>query len=523
MILLAALAALSGGGDPSVVPIPIGPGAALPAGRDRPRRQPRRRASAAGRRARRSASTSSSSRTKLVVVVPPGIGVAKSGCVYPARTLLPTGVVEVARGREAHARRPLPRSGAARSGRTGCSRSARSSRCARTSRASAYAGAGGRDPADAERADRGRDRRLRPAARDLPLPAKEVAVIRRLAPLGARRARARRLRRRLVRAELPDDRRGAHVRARRLRAGRRRSSRASRPTISFVIRQPDGQPLTKFKRGAGPHTGVHLIFVRRRPRDDHPQAPAGRGRRDDPRDAHVPGLRPLPARRRRLPGERRSSRTSSSSARSASPARRSPQPLPPPAQVVESGGYRFAIQGKPKLKAIQATAAHHRRHRRAGQAGRVHAVLRRARPRDLLPQGLARLLPHPRLRARRERLHERRSAARRSSAPRRSPGRLTVGVLVPAPGTWRLFLQTQDRRPRGDGAVHPRRQVKGAHRETPSSPRRRRRRRARRRRGGIRLRARARSARRSRSRRPARCSRSPSRPRRRTRARRRSC
>ena len=37
-----------------------------------------------------------------------------------------------------------------------------------------------------------------------------------------------------------------------------------RPTrVSFVIRQPDGEPLTHFKRGSGPHTGVHLIIVRR--------------------------------------------------------------------------------------------------------------------------------------------------------------------------------------------------------------------------------------------------------------------
>ena len=33
--------------------------------------------------------------------------------------------------------------------------------------------------------------------------------------------------------------------------------------VSFQIRQPDGTPLTKFKTGPGPHTGVHLIFVRR--------------------------------------------------------------------------------------------------------------------------------------------------------------------------------------------------------------------------------------------------------------------
>ena len=33
-------------------------------------------------------------------------------------------------------------------------------------------------------------------------------------------------------------------------------------TVSFTIEQPDGTPLTKFKRGPGPHTGVHLIYVR---------------------------------------------------------------------------------------------------------------------------------------------------------------------------------------------------------------------------------------------------------------------
>src|SRR5207249_11287727 len=33
--------------------------------------------------------------------------------------------------------------------------------------------------------------------------------------------------------------------------------------VSFVIRHPNGIPLTDFKRGPGPHTGVHLIIVRR--------------------------------------------------------------------------------------------------------------------------------------------------------------------------------------------------------------------------------------------------------------------
>ena len=34
-------------------------------------------------------------------------------------------------------------------------------------------------------------------------------------------------------------------------------------TFSFRIVQPDGKALTKFRRGAGPHTGVHVIYVRR--------------------------------------------------------------------------------------------------------------------------------------------------------------------------------------------------------------------------------------------------------------------
>ena len=33
-------------------------------------------------------------------------------------------------------------------------------------------------------------------------------------------------------------------------------------TISFTVRQPSGQPLTRYKTGTGPHTGVHLIIVR---------------------------------------------------------------------------------------------------------------------------------------------------------------------------------------------------------------------------------------------------------------------
>ena len=33
-------------------------------------------------------------------------------------------------------------------------------------------------------------------------------------------------------------------------------------TISFTVQQPSGKPLTEYRTGPGPHTGVHLIIVR---------------------------------------------------------------------------------------------------------------------------------------------------------------------------------------------------------------------------------------------------------------------
>src|SRR2546427_12964253 len=33
--------------------------------------------------------------------------------------------------------------------------------------------------------------------------------------------------------------------------------------LAFTVKQPSGAPLTSYRRGAGPHTGIHLIIVRR--------------------------------------------------------------------------------------------------------------------------------------------------------------------------------------------------------------------------------------------------------------------
>ena len=127
-----------------------------------------------------------------------------------------------------------------------------------------------------------------------------------------------------------------------------------RPTdVSFVIRQPDGKPLTAFKRGPGPHTGVHLIFVR----DDlayivhrHPPIAAD-GTIQRPH--HVPRARHVPGGNRRLSAQTGLSRTSSSSGPCTSAGVYKPQPLPPPTRTVTVDGYRFTMHGSPQLKAIE--------------------------------------------------------------------------------------------------------------------------------------------------------------------------
>ena len=81
--------------DPSVLPMPVGPGAAYrPAAIARDGRPVGRLACGpAGRTFRVHLELFANRR---VVIVPTGVGVGRTGCVYPARTHTPTGVIEVA-------------------------------------------------------------------------------------------------------------------------------------------------------------------------------------------------------------------------------------------------------------------------------------------------------------------------------------------------------------------------------------------------------------------------------------------
>lgn len=219
--------------------------------------------------------------------------------------------------------------------------------------------------------------------------------------------------------------------------------RAGAPTtLSFVIDEPSGKALTSYRHGAGPHTGVHLIIVRsdlatiihRHP----PVGPNGTisqpvrfpapGRYRVIVDAYpnLPGGQPNfqlfdwvnvagKYRPRRLPGYR-------------------------PIDVVD--GYRFRIVKLPRLKALEPAFLQIDVTDPAGRkavfqpwyGALAHAIFFRAGSLDYFhthvcgagATGCASTLGGSRI-----------------SGSSTTPGRLNVGVLVPVPGTWRLFLQCQ--------------------------------------------------------------------------------
>jgi hypothetical protein len=218
---------------------------------------------------------------------------------------------------------------------------------------------------------------------------------------------------------------------------------AGKPTVlSFRIDQPSGAPLTKYRTGSGPHTGVHLIIVR----SDlgaiihrHPKPQAGGSFRQEitlptpgryrvvvdaypalsgplrnfqlPRWITVPGIAPHPA-------------------------------LPPFRRAVTVDGYRFALQGRPKLRAVQADFLTMRVTRPNGTPATfapwfgalAHAIFFRAGTLDYFHthvcsagmSGCTSVL-----------------GGSRVVGSQTEPGVLRVGVLLPVSGTWRLFVQTK--------------------------------------------------------------------------------
>jgi hypothetical protein len=210
--------------------------------------------------------------------------------------------------------------------------------------------------------------------------------------------------------------------------------------VSFRIRQPDGRPLTKFARGSGPHTGVHLIIVRRDLATivhRHPPVQAD-GTISDTVTFPEPGPYRVvidaypqttsPQKNFQLFTSLRVTGTYT------------PQALPPYKSADVVDGYRIALHGRPQLHAIQAgfltvtvTDPDGRPAEFTPWYGALaHAIFFRKGSLDYFhthvcapgASGCTSAL-----------------GSTKVTGSSSTPGRLTVGVLVPTPGTWRLFLQ----------------------------------------------------------------------------------
>lgn len=226
--------------------------------------------------------------------------------------------------------------------------------------------------------------------------------------------------------------------------GPRTGIRPRRATlISFTIVQPDGRPLTRYREGTGPHTGVDLVIVRTD--DSHVLY--------EDTDIHAQGritqpvVFPAPGRYRIVIDAypRQSGQSApfnfqlfESVTVAGTPALR---PVPPFARTATVAGYRFTLTSKPALRAIQPAfltfditgpggtpavfslwhgALAHAIFIRKGTLDYFHTHVC---PPDATNCG-ARL------------------GGASVTGVTSKPGRLKVGVLVPVSGTWRLFLLT---------------------------------------------------------------------------------
>lgn len=211
-------------------------------------------------------------------------------------------------------------------------------------------------------------------------------------------------------------------------------------TVSFTIMQPDGKPLTAYRHGAGPHNGVHLILVR----SDlgaiihrHPPIAA-----DGKISEQV--VFPTPGRYRMVVDAYPQTTGPQSNFQLfrwvtvAGKAR--PQPLPPFAARETIDGYRFTLHGRPRLSAIEPAFLTFTVTAPTGKPAQftpwygalAHAIFFRKGSLDYFhthvcapgASGCTSVL-----------------GSTRVTGSSSTPGKLTVGVLVPVPGVWRLFLQ----------------------------------------------------------------------------------
>jgi hypothetical protein len=213
-------------------------------------------------------------------------------------------------------------------------------------------------------------------------------------------------------------------------------------TVAFTIEQPSGSALTAYRTGAGPHTGVHLIIVS----DDlstiihrHPPMQAG---------GHFEQLVVFPT-----PGRYRV--IVDAYPRNGGPVPNfqlykdvkvrgltKPKPLGGYKAVQHVGGFTFTAPRRPNVRAIQASLMTVHVKNAAGRPARfvpwygalAHAIFFHVGTLDYFhthvcaphATGCTSLL-----------------AGTRVTGTSSAPGKLTIGILLPTAGTWKLFLQAK--------------------------------------------------------------------------------
>ena len=214
-------------------------------------------------------------------------------------------------------------------------------------------------------------------------------------------------------------------------------------TLSFTIQQASGQPLTSYRTCCEPHQGVDLIIVRSD--DSHVQydesdiSPNGK--------ITQPVIFPTPG-RYRVVVDAYPKPTSSTSPISFQlftwvtvRGQYRPQSVPPFRATDVTHGYRFQIQGHPRLKAIQASfltirvldPAGHKAVFSTWRGALAHAIYIREGSLDYF---------HTHVCSPGAIYCTSVLGAARVTGSSATPGLLKVGVLLPAPGTWRMFLLT---------------------------------------------------------------------------------
>jgi len=211
--------------------------------------------------------------------------------------------------------------------------------------------------------------------------------------------------------------------------------------LSFTIRTPAGTPLTAYKTCCEPHAGVDLIIVRSD--DSHVQYDdtdiAANGRISQPVVFPAPG-------RYRIVVDAYPKQSGPNSPFNFQLFRwvtvrgaYHPQPVPAYSSTQTVDGYRFQIQGH--LKAIEANfLTIHVRDPNGDKTvfatwrgAYAHAIFFRAHSLDYFHTHVC--SPHSRY------CFSVLGGARVTGSSQ-APGVLKVGVLLPAPGTWRMFLLT---------------------------------------------------------------------------------